>query len=59
MTADILEYGANIQAGAATDAMQRITLLGIGEQLRAPVVEQDDMKFQRTIRFTRLARAAE
>jgi len=41
--ADILEDRADIQAGAATNAVEAVPLLGVGEDRRPRVVEEDQM----------------
>ena len=58
MAADVLENGADVQAGAAADAVQGIALLGVGQQARAVIIEQHDMKLLGTVDFTRLPRPA-
>ena len=58
VAADVAENRADVQARAAADAMQRVALLGVGEQFRAAVVEQHDVKFLRAVGFAGLARAA-
>src|ERR1035437_5446285 len=49
VAADILVNRAGVETRAATDAMQGIALLGIGEQTRANVVEENDVKFPRAV----------
>ena len=39
VTADVFENGADIQTRAAANAMEGVTLLGIGEEFRAAVVQ--------------------
>ena len=38
--------------------MERVALLGVGQELGAAVVEQDDVVFLRAVAFAGLARAA-
>ena len=49
VAADVLENRADVQTRAAADAMERVALLGIGEEARAVIVEQDDVKFLRPV----------
>src|SRR5665213_2988123 len=58
VAADIAKNRADIQARAAADAMERVALLGVGEQFRALIVEQHDVPFLRAVAFAGLARAA-
>ncbi len=58
VTADVFENRANIQTGAATDAVQRVTLFGVRQQFRAAVVQQHDVKLLRAVGFARLSRPA-
>ena len=51
VAADVLENRADIEARAATDAVERVALFGVGEQFRAAVVEQDDVKLLRAVDF--------
>src|ERR1035438_3464065 len=57
LAADIAENRADIQARTAADAMKRVALLGVGEEFRAMIVEQDDVPFLRAVAFAGLARA--
>ena len=41
VAADVAENRADIQARAATNAVQRITLLRVSEQFRAPIIKQN------------------
>ena len=58
VAADVAENRTDVQARAASNAMERVALFGVGEQFRAMIVEQDDVEFLRAITFTGLARAA-
>src|SRR6266540_2517668 len=58
VAAHVAENWADIQARAATDAMQRIALLGVRQQLRAAVIEQHHVIFLGAIEFARLTRTA-
>src|SRR4029077_18597583 len=53
MAANVAEYGTDIQAGAATYAMQYFPFFLAGEQTASPIVDQHHMKLFRTIGFTR------
>lgn len=55
MAADVSEDRADIETGTATDAVKGIALFGVGEQLGAFVVENDEMKFLRAVNFAGLA----
>ena len=57
--ADVAENRADIQARAAADAVERVALLGVRQQFRAAIVQQDHMPFLGTVGFAGLARAAE
>ena len=39
--------GARVQARAATDAVKRVALFGVGEQIRAAIIQKHDVKFFR------------
>ena len=56
VTSDILEDRADIQAGTTPDAAQCVTLLGIGEQFCAAVIQQNNMHLFRSIGFAGLTR---
>src|SRR5439155_19159623 len=58
MSANIAEDRANIQTCAAPDAMERVALLAISQQLCAVIVQQNNVIFFWPIRLARLARAA-
>src|SRR5271156_254356 len=58
MAADVFENRADVEARAAADAVERVALLGVGQQLRAAIVEQDDVKLLRAVAFAGLARTA-
>src|SRR5258707_953271 len=58
MSANVAENRANIQASTTANAVQRIALLGIGQEFRAPIIEQNDVIFLRAIGFAGLSRAA-
>src|ERR1700681_2263133 len=58
VAADIPVNRANIQTSAATDAVERIPLLGISQQLSSSIVQKDNMKFLWAICFARLTWAA-
>ena len=49
VAADVAENRADVQARAAADAVQRVALLGVGEQFGAAIVEQDDVPFLRAV----------
>src|SRR4051794_19850603 len=51
VAADIAENRANVQASAAANAVEGITLLGVREQLGAAIVQQDHMIFFGAIRL--------
>src|ERR1700751_791129 len=53
------KHRADVEAGAAADAMQPVALLDIREQFRSAIVEQYDMEFFGTINLIRLPRAAD
>ena len=55
--ADLAIHRAMIQARAAANAVQRLPLLRIGQQLGAAVVEQHQVKLVRTVDFARAAAA--
>ncbi len=54
--ADILENRADVEAGAAADAVQGIALLGVGQDTGAGVVHEDEVEFLRSIAFAFLPR---
>src|SRR5436190_7602534 len=51
MAADITKNRADIEAGAAADAMKRIPLLSIRQQFGAAIIQQNDMELFGPIRF--------
>src|SRR5436190_13731827 len=55
---NVAENRANVEAGAAADAMKRVALLGVGEQLGPMIIQQDDMILFWSVGLTRLTRAA-
>lgn len=48
----------HVETGTTANAVQCVPLFGVGVQPRAAVVHQDDVKFLRSIGFSRLTRAA-
>jgi hypothetical protein len=59
MSADVFENGTHVQAGATPDAVQGVPLLGIGEQARPVIIEQDHVELLRSVDLARLPRSAE
>src|ERR1700730_5473815 len=59
VAADIPVNRANVQTSSATDAVERIPLLGISQQLSSSIVQKDNMKFLWPIGFAWLTRAAD
>ena len=57
VAADVPKNRADVQAGAAADAMERVALLGIGQEFGAMIVQQHDMPFLGTVAFAGLAGA--
>ena len=55
--ADLAIHRAMIQARAAADAIERLALFRIGQQLRAAIVEQQQIEFVGAIDFIPAARA--
>jgi len=53
-----LKIGQNVEARAAADAVERVALLGVGQQFGAAIVEQDDVELLRSVDFAGLARSA-
>src|SRR5580658_1085862 len=51
--------GTDIQTRATANAVQHLALLGIGQQLAAPVVDQHYMEFVRPVGFARTPRTAD
>src|SRR5205814_3723447 len=58
VAADIAVDGTDVEAGAATDAVKRVALFGVGEKLGAAVVEQYHVIVLRAIGFAGLTRPA-
>ncbi len=59
VAADAGVHRAVVHAGAATDAVERLAQLAVGEGLAAAVVQQDQVHFLRTVQLMRLARAGD
>src|SRR5574343_1991869 len=59
MTTDILIYRTSIQTSTATDAIQTLARLCIGQNIRTSVIKQDDIHVFRSIGFTGLTRTTE
>ena len=57
MAADLLIDRTVIEASAAANAVQRLALLGIGQYLRASVIEQKQEELVGTIDLAGTARA--
>src|ERR1039458_182605 len=55
LAADVAENRADVQARAAADAMECVALLGVGEEFRAMIVEQDNVPFLRAVALAGLA----
>src|SRR5215469_13201681 len=55
--ADIAVDRTDVQASAATNAMQHLALLSVGQKTAPSVIYQDNVKFFRTIGFSWLTRA--
>ena len=53
------KHRADVEAGAAADAMQHVALFDVREQFASAIVEQYDMEFFGPIDLIRLARAAD
>src|ERR1700751_399991 len=53
------KHRADVEAGAAADAMQHVALFDIREQFASAIVEQYDMEFFGPINLIRLTRAAD
>jgi hypothetical protein len=51
MTADAGVYRAMVEAGAAADALQRLPQLGVGQNFRAAVVQNDEVHFSGAVFF--------
>src|SRR5271166_1606878 len=58
VTAYIPVNGADVQTRAAANAMKRVPLFRIGQQLRAPVVDEHDVVLLRTVKLALLPRTA-
>src|SRR5207237_6102545 len=58
VAADIAVDGTDVEAGAAADAVKRVALFGVGEELGAAVVEQYHVIVLRAIGFAGLTRPA-
>ena len=57
--ADLAVHRAMIQTSAAADAIKRLALLGIAQQLGSAVVEQHHVKLVRAVDFARAPRSGE
>ena len=55
---NVAENRANVEAGAAADAMKRIPLLSIRQQFGAAIIQQNDMELFGPIRFPGLPGSA-
>src|SRR5579862_3076408 len=58
VAANSAKHRANIEAGAAANAMQHVALLDVREQFGSAIVEQHDVEFLGAVDLIRLARAA-
>ncbi len=56
--ADLLEDGTDVEAGTATDALQNLLGLGIGEQRGAAVIDQHDVELLRAVGLNGRTRTA-
>src|SRR5256885_16752119 len=56
VAADVAKDGTDVQAGAATDAMEGVALLGIREQFRATIIQEHDMILFRSVGLAWLPR---
>ena len=59
MASNVFENGANVEAGAAANATQCITLFWISEQPSSMIVEKHNVHFDRAVRFVFLARTSQ
>src|SRR5579862_3376454 len=58
VAANSAKHRANIEAGAAANAMQHVALLDVREQFGSAIVEQHDVEFLGAVDLIRLSRAA-
>ena len=53
VSSNVAKHGTNIQTRATSNAMQHFSLLRVGKQLAASVVDQHHVKFFRPVHFAR------
>jgi hypothetical protein len=58
MAADVPKDWTYVQAATTAYAVERISLLRIGQQFRSMIIQENDVKLFRAIRLSRLAWAA-
>ena len=56
VAADGAKHGTRVQTCTASNAMQDVALLGVGEELAAAVIEENDVKFFGAVGLVRAAR---